>query len=170
MQAISDRVNDAGQKFGLKMNTKKTKVMLITKDEIKPKLKNVIDGTSVEQVEKFVKLGPLITGDGKYDAEILRRIESARVTFWKMGNVLTAGRLDLKTMRRLLKCYVSSTLYYGSETWTLTTRFCERIVALRWLYRRMLKIKWTDKITNDEVFRRDGTQRSTYKSHKLRYF
>ena len=41
------------------------------------------------------------------------------------------------------------------------------------LYRRMLKIKWSDKITNDEVLRGARTQRNiihTIKSRKLRYF
>ena len=44
LQAILDRVNDAGHEFGMNMSAKKTEVMLISKDEIKPKLKIVIDG------------------------------------------------------------------------------------------------------------------------------
>ena len=49
---------------------------------------------------------------------------------------------------------------YGSETWTLR-KIEERVVnafeTLCW--RRMLKIKWTDKIKNDEVFQRTEQER-----------
>ena len=50
---------------------------------------------------------------------------------------------------------VTSVALYGSETWTLEKNDERFINALetRW-WRRRLKIKWTDRITNDEVFRR----------------
>ncbi|CAH2237495.1 jg12828 [Pararge aegeria aegeria] len=35
-----------------------------------------------------------------------------------------------------------------------------------WAYRRMLKISWTQKVTNEEVFRRVGCQRELWKTVK----
>ena len=64
--------------------------------------------------------------DSKSDTEILRRIEIARGAFYKMGKVFTTARVDLATRKRLLKCYVWSILSYGAETWTLTSRLCEK--------------------------------------------
>ena len=161
LQQILDSVNTAGKEFGMKMNTKKTKMMLISRDDNKSTMNITIDGTPVEQVNKFVYLGELITDDGKCDSEILRRIEIAQGTFMKMARVLTSGQIALTTRKRLLKCYGWTTLLYGSETWTITSRMSERLAAFEmWLYRKMLKIQWTEKITNKDVISRVGEQRN----------
>jgi hypothetical protein len=48
-----------------------------------------------------------------------------------------------------------SVAVYGLETWTLGEHE-ERVVNAfeRRCWKRMLKIKWTDRITHDEVFQR----------------
>jgi len=46
---------------------------------------------------------------------------------------------------------------YGCESWTVTEEIKRRIEAFEmWCYRRLLKISWTDRITNLEVMRRVG--------------
>ena len=61
---------------------------------------------------------------------------------------------------KLIKSCVWSVALYGSETWTLGENE-ERIINAfeTWCRRRMLKIKWTDRITNDEVFQRAKEER-----------
>jgi len=52
----------------------------------------------------------------------------------------------------LLNCYVFSVLKYACESWTMNSTLMKRIDAFeQWFYRRMLKISWTDKVTNDAV-------------------
>jgi hypothetical protein len=42
---------------------------------------------------------------------------------------------------------------YGSETWTLGRKGGKVVnISESWCWRRTLKIKWKDRITNDEVF------------------
>jgi hypothetical protein len=42
---------------------------------------------------------------------------------------------------------------YGSETWTLVKNEKRVVNSFEtWYCRRILKIKWTDRITNDKVF------------------
>ena len=54
-----------------------------------------------------------------------------------------------------------STLLYGSESWTLKKRDVEKIEAFEmWIWRRMLKISWKDKVTNEEVLQRVGERRT----------
>ena len=54
----------------------------------------------------------------------------------------------------VLKCYVWSTLLYGCEAWTLSSAMMKKLEAFEtWLYRKMLRIPWKDRITNDEVYR-----------------
>ena len=91
-----------------------------------------------------------------------------------MARVLTSRQIALTTRKRLLKCYVWTTLLYGSETWTITSRMSERLAAFEmWLYRKMLKIQWTEKITNKDVISRVGEQHNimnVIRTRKLRYF
>ena len=60
-------------------------------------------------------------------------------------------------------------LLYGCETWTLTKPLMEKIEACEmWFLRKMGNISYKQKITNDEVLRRLGTQRTLLKSIKTR--
>uniref|UniRef100_A0A8D8WL62 Uncharacterized protein n=1 Tax=Cacopsylla melanoneura TaxID=428564 RepID=A0A8D8WL62_9HEMI len=90
-----------------------------------------------------------------------------------MGSVFRSHNLTLETKIRLLKCYVYSVLLYGVETWTLKGYTISKIQAFElWLYRRILKIPWTDKITNKEVLQRMNTTPelvNIVKCRKLQY-
>jgi hypothetical protein len=44
-----------------------------------------------------------------------------------------------------------SVAFYGSETWTLGERVVNAFETRSW--RKILKIKWTDRIRNDDIFR-----------------
>ena len=158
----------------MKMNAKKTKTMVITRSSPTPKLKITIDGEEVKQVESFTYLGQLITEDGKNDNEIMHRISIARSVFNKMRTTLTSRRLSINIRKRILKCYVWSTLLYGCETWTLSDNIIKRLNAFEmWTYRRMLRISWTDKITNESVLQTINNPlqiTNIIKKKKLQYF
>ena len=92
--------------------------MVVTRgDEVKISIK--INGKILEQVKSFKYLGQIITDDGKLDTEVKSRIAMARNTFAKLKDVVTARKLKLDLRKRIMKCYVISTLLYGAETWTL---------------------------------------------------
>ena len=47
---------------------------------------------------------------------------------------------------------------YGSESWTISRAMQERLQAVEmWFLRRMLRIPWVDRVTNEEVLGRAGT-------------
>ena len=62
--------------------------------------------------------------------------------------------------KKLTKRCTWSAALYGSETWTLRKNE-ERVINAfeTWRWRIMLKIQWTDRITNDEVFQRAKEER-----------
>jgi hypothetical protein len=61
---------------------------------------------------------------------------------------------------KIVKTLVWTTLLYGSETWRLKKEGIRKLEALEmWLWRRMEKISWTDKLTNEEVLERIGINR-----------
>ena len=63
---------------------------------------------------------------------------------------------------------------YGSEAWSMTVQLMKKLSAFEmWLHRRILRISWTDHITNEEVLWRVGKQQEiafTVKRRKLEYF
>lgn len=48
-----------------------------------------------------------------------------------------------------------STLMYGSECWTISSEMEKKLEAMKmWCYRRVLRLLWTKKVTNEEVLKR----------------
>ena len=90
-----------------------------------------------------------------------------RTTFTNMRTLLSCRGINL------IKCYIWSTLFYGAETWTITKSLLSRLDAFEmWVYRRVLKISWTEKIANEDVLRRMETGREIvrqFKTRKLQY-
>lgn len=76
--------------------------------------------------------------------------------FLKMRNVFRSRDLTLTTRIRLLRCYVLlSVLLFGVESWTLTEATSKKLESFEMrLYRRLLRISWTDHVTNEDVMRK----------------
>ena len=56
---------------------------------------------------------------------------------------------------------VWSVALYGAETWTLRKEDIKKIEAFEmWIWRKMERISWTEKITNEEILRRVGESRT----------
>ena len=83
----------------------------------------------------------------------------AKKAFLQKRNLLTSN-IDLGIRKSFLKAFVWSVALYGSETWTIGAAEKRRIEAFEmWCYRRMMKIRWVDRVTNEEVLRRVGEER-----------
>ncbi|KAG1692298.1 DNA repair protein complementing XP-G cells [Nymphon striatum] len=155
LQHMIDIVNDIGEDLNMRVNTKKTKYMVVGKDDAHKQTNIKVNGVALEENDSIVYLGQLFTKDGKCEDEIKRRIQIARNTFSKMNAIFKDQHLRLSTKLRVVRCYVIARLLYGAETWTLNETMEKRIRSLEmWFYRRILKIVWTDKISNKEVIKR----------------
>ncbi|RZF39011.1 hypothetical protein LSTR_LSTR014707 [Laodelphax striatellus] len=64
-------------------------------------------------------------------------------------------------------------LLYGAESWTLNQAISAKLEAFEmWLYRRMLRVSWVDRITNQEILSRMRKGKELLpmiKSRKLEY-
>jgi hypothetical protein len=169
LQILLDKVVEESEKRGLKVNETKTFCMVISCKKSTPECNIFIHGRKIKQVEQFSFLGSLMTSDGKCDLEIKRRIGIAKTAFQNMKSVLLSKRISVQSRLRILKCYIWSTLMYGCETWTISKGSQEKIEAAEmWFLRRMLRISWTDKITNEEVMFRAGVDRQLMRSIRRR--
>lgn len=167
LQDMIDNINEAGKRFGMKINAGKTKVMKIGKSEGRIHL--TLEGQELEQVDNFRYLGGLIKSNGGCTEEIRSRIGMGKIAYEKVKDLLTARRIPLKLRKRFAKCYVWSVVLYGAETWTLRKkeeRFLESFEM--WVWRRLKGIKWSDKVRNEEVLRRVGENREILRTIKNR--
>ena len=84
-------------------------------------------------------------------------------------SVLCRKEISLKTRKRILTCFVWSTLLYGADTWTLNTEMIKRLTAFEmWCYRRMQKIAWYNKISNEDVLKQVDEKRRLVTSIKIK--
>ena len=160
LQEILDKVVEESAERGLSINCKKTECMVVSKKLDVPDCQLTVGEREIKQVEKFSYLGSLITSDGRSDSEIKKRIGMSKAIFEKMGKILKNRKLSMKTKLRVLDCYIFSTLTYGSECWTISQTMEKRLQSVEmWFYRRMLRISWTDHMSNEEVLAKAGTRR-----------
>ena len=80
-----------------------------------------------------------------------KKISGNVLYLWKCKELFRRDiNIDLK--KRMLYCYVKSVMSYGCETWTYSKIVQNKIDAFQlWCYRRMLKIRYTDHVTNTRV-------------------
>ena len=67
--------------------------------------------------------------------------------------------MNLELKKRIMKCLVWSVALYAAETWALTQTDRRLETFEMWIWRRMEKISWLDKVTNEEVLRRVNQDR-----------
>jgi len=145
LQKIVQKIADICNVYGMEINVKKTKTMVINKTGNVP-CSITVNNTALEQASQYKYLGSWITEDGKCEMDIKTRIGMAKDAFWKHTELLR-GNINLQTKKRMLNCYVYPVARYACESWTLNDDLSRRINSFeQWCYRRMMKIKWTDKI------------------------
>ena len=106
------KVKDKSEKFGLKLNVQKTKIMasgLITSWKI--------DGETVETVTAFILGGSKITVDGDFSHEIKRRLLYWRKAMTNLVSTLKSRDITLPTKVHLVKAMVFPLVMYGCESW-----------------------------------------------------
>ena len=173
LQKLMDAAKAGSEEKGLSMNVRKTKTMVVSKNE-NVTTSILVENETLEQLDIFKYLGQLITPDGKNEKEIRARIAMAKGRFEKMHKLFESKQLSTKLKLRMINCYIYSILLYGCETWTLTKVLCDKIEACEMFFlRRMGKISWKQKITNEQVLEKFQTKRQLLdiiKTRKMCFF
>jgi hypothetical protein len=78
-------------------------------------------------------------------------------------------RIRLETRKQYVKTFVWAVALHRSEAWTIGKTNQKRIEAFEtWCCRRVLKIKWMEKVRNEEVYRRIGEERTLWSTIRQR--
>ena len=156
LQNLMDCFSQACEDFRLTISLKKTNIMSQDTESL-PAI--TINNYQLDVVKEFTYLGSTMTDNLSMDSEISRRIGRATSTLARLSKrVWDNAKLTLNTKMTVYRACVLSVLLYGSESWTLYSRQERRLNTFHMRsLRRILGIKWSDRITNNEVFRRAAT-------------
>ena len=135
LKSLLMKVKEESEKFGLKLNIQKTKIM--ASGSITSWL---IDG---ETVADFIFLGSEITADGDYSHEIKTHLLLGRKAMTNLDSLLENRDIALPTKVCLVKAMVFPVVMYGCESWTVKKAEHRKIDAFElWCWRRLLRVPW----------------------------
>ncbi|GFN90513.1 endonuclease-reverse transcriptase [Plakobranchus ocellatus] len=138
--------------------------MVISRKQESPKCDKFINEVKLKQTEKFKYLGTIISNNGKTSREISARTAQAKINFQKMKTILTNKHISIETRKRALQCYIEHVLMYGCAAWTTSKQIQNKLETTEmWFLRRMLRIPWTAKKTNERVLKEAYKRRSIRK-------
>src|SRR5574337_718352 len=141
------KVKVESEKFGLKLNIQKTKIMASG-----PTTSWEIDGETVETVSDFIFLGSKITADGDCSHEIKRHLLLGRKVMTNLDSIFKSRDITFPTKVRLVKAMVFPVVMYGCENWTVKKAECHRVDTFElWCWRRLLRVPWTARRSNQSI-------------------
>ena len=172
MKRILNRVDTAGRNASLKLNAKKTKVMHVNStNNIEEDIK--VDNSNLEYVQNFKYLGSVKENNGSCSKDVRTRIGMAKQKSVQLNNIWKDRGIPTGLKIAILKCLVWPVVIYGCEAWTLKQDDQNRINAVEmWLYRRLLRVSWKEKRTNESILTELGATRkllSEVQKRRLRY-
>ncbi|XP_061188795.1 uncharacterized protein LOC133196968 [Saccostrea echinata] len=99
-----------------------------------------------------------ITANGDSTLDVENRIAKARTTFANLRNIWKSSTIRTKTKIKIFKTNVIGVFLYGSESWKVTNNITQKLDTFQTrCLRRILKIFWPNKISNEELYERTQT-------------
>ena len=132
---------------------------------------------AVEDVDSFVYLGSTLAVNSGIDDDFRRRIGNVATVFQRPAGIWRSSKISERIKLRLYNSIVLPTALYVCETWRITSAISKRLNASHQrCLRRVLKVTYLDRITNQEVLRQSNSRPPTTKpttcttSHYLEAF
>ena len=91
------------------------------------------------------------------------KIINSRYTFAPQGWELKFFNRDITMLTKvhIVKAMVFPVVMYGCESWTLKKTECQRTDAFElWCWRRLLRVPWTVKRSNQSILKETGPEYS----------
>ena len=126
------KVKEGSEKFGLKLNIQKTKVMTSG-----PITSWQIDEKTMETVTDFIFWGSKITADGNCSLKSKRRLLLGRKAMTNLDSIFKSRDATLPTKVHLTKAMVFPVIIYRCESWTIKKAELQRTDAFElWCWRK----------------------------------
>ena len=124
LKSLLTKVKEEREKFGLKFNIQKTKIMASTSITSWQ-----IDGKTMETVTDFIFLGSKINADGDCSHEFKIYLLLGRKAMTNVDSILESRDITLPTKVCIVKAMVFTVVMYGCESWTIKKAEHRRIDA-----------------------------------------
>ena len=174
LQQMLSKFADTCENMDLKVNARKTKVVVFNKQGENENCQLMLGNEEIEQVNEFVYLGRMFTNDGKMDMEIERRVNAGRKVIGSMWAVNQSEQLSMEAKKAVYNSVVVPTVLYGSETWVCQNKHVSKINAVGMRYLRSACGKTRrDKMKNEWIRNECGikaTLNDVYERSTLRWF
>ena len=107
-----------------------------------------------ETVSDFIFWGSKITADGDCSHEIKRCLLLGRKVMTNLDSIFKSRDITLSTKICLTKATVFPIVMYGYERWTIKTAEFQRIDVFElWCCRRLLRVSWTARRSNQSILK-----------------
>ena len=115
----------------------------------------------MEKVSDFILGGTKITSDDDCSHGIKRLLLLGRKAMTNLDNISKSRDITLPTRVYLVKAMVFPVVMYGCESWTIKKVECRIIDTFElWCWRRLLKVPWTAKRSNQSILRETNLEYS----------
>ena len=155
IEELAKAVETVGSNYGLTLHWGKIQALTFGTDTCLRRP----DGTEIEENGKLAYLGGLISGDGRSDSELSRRLGLATADFQALQKVWSHSGISQRDKICYFNALVVSKLMYGLSTLSLAKAQLRRLDGFhaRGL-RRILKIPpaFISRVSNKIVFQRAG--------------
>uniref|UniRef100_W5LZ84 Reverse transcriptase domain-containing protein n=1 Tax=Lepisosteus oculatus TaxID=7918 RepID=W5LZ84_LEPOC len=153
MQASMDRSYAACNNFGLTISTQKDRSLPPGKPHQKPCI--TAKGLTLNALDSFTYLGRNLSRHVNIDEEINCRIAKAssrlQANFWECTSI------SLNTKLKVYQAIVLPMLLYACKRWTIYSRHVRQLNHVHMTcLRKVLKIRWHDKIPDTRVWTGTG--------------
>ena len=132
-------LHEESNKFGLKINFLKTKIMPIGPNAVSCQETSFnILGQSIDVVEQFEYLGRILNNRADDSAAVENRIARGWQAFKKKKSIITHKRLSMKSKRQTIDSFIFPTVLYAAETITWNQALLKKISTfqnhlMRWM-------------------------------------
>ena len=125
LQEMMQYIHNISKLVGLKMHLGKTKVMCnkhVNKNYV------IVDGKKIEEVDRYVYLGQMVTKDHDQIQEIKRRIGQGWSVFCKL-DIMHDKNVLMRLKRKAYNECILPVMTYGCETWLLSNTQLYKLVT-----------------------------------------
>ena len=145
------------ERKGLRVNAKKTQVLLSVRKESESVNTYDRSGVKLSQVNHFRYLGSVISENGGCLDDVKTRVRAAWSKWKDMSGIVCDRKMPERLKVKVYKTVIRPVLLYGCQLWAL--KKCEgellertEMRMLRW----MLGVRRLDKISNERIRKRAG--------------
>ena len=117
LQESLNRLGKYCEKWGMKVNTDKTKIMICTPGNEKDESKFYFEDNLVERVDRYKYLGIIFNSKGNFTEAKQMLYEKARKASFKLGKLVNNENLSPKILIDLFDKMLKPIAMYGAEIW-----------------------------------------------------